>query len=130
VTWLQFVNEFHIWWIVVTFCVSALFVLYYGIAAPWYRTPFGRALITVDAGIAVVLFPGFAKYALHYNVYEGTWDTVLTMVALSSVTISIIYRIGVLFAVRRMDKWRKLSVQRTKERKAEREANPQSTDLL
>jgi hypothetical protein len=116
-SWQEFYLNWEQWWFPVTFIVSTLFVLYYGLTAPWYKTPFGRALITVDAGLMVATFPEFTNIVFHSHVYDNEYIALTIMAIASLVPVAICYRIITLWAVRNTEFWRKLreSVKRPKD---------------
>lgn len=109
-SWQEFYLHWEEWWFPVTFIVSALFVLYYGITAPWYRTPFGRALIAVDAGLMVSTFPEFVNIVFHSHVYDNEYVAWVIIVIASFVPVAIVYRIITLWAVRNKEFWKSLRI--------------------
>lgn len=112
-TWAQFVLDFYKWWDVVTFCVATVFVFYYGFAAPWYRSPFGRSLMVMDAGVAVATLPGFLLYIFNLHLMTNRSVGIAVMLASSAITLGISYRVWVLFVTRHSAFWKKLSATRT-----------------
>jgi hypothetical protein len=116
-------SEFYLhweeWWFPVTFIVSTLFVLYYGFAAPWYKTPFGRALITVDLGLAVSTFPGFLEIVFHSHIYDNDIIATIIIVIASFVPVAILYRIVTLWGVRNKSFWKNLRSGQSKDKTEE-----------
>lgn len=49
--------------VLAAFCSSLLFIVVYSIAAPWWKTAIGRALVLMDGGIALTLLPLVLKFA-------------------------------------------------------------------
>jgi hypothetical protein len=107
-SWQEFYLQWEQWWFPVTFVVSTLFVLYYGITAPWYKTPFGRALITVDAGLMVATFPEFVHIVFNSHVYDNEYVAWFIIGVASLVPVAIAYRIFTLWAVRNKKFWKSL----------------------
>lgn len=105
-TWDQFTILFDEWWATSTFIVALVFVLYYGLAAPWYKTPFGRALITIDLGLAVATFPTFMMFVFGDNISANRTLQWITIVIATTVPIAIAYRIVVLFNIRNRKFWK------------------------
>jgi hypothetical protein len=113
-TWLQFLVYFDEWWGTITFCVAAVFVLAYGLGSPWYRSPFGRSLITLDFGLAVALFPTFLDFVFHINLAQNKTMGVIVVGAACAVTLAISYRLLVLWRVRNEEFWKSLRNTRLK----------------
>lgn len=107
-TWDQFVIMFDNWWSTVTFSMAALFVLYYGLCAPWYRTPFGRALIAIDLGLAVATFPTALLFVFNRNLFDNRVFSWVLIVVASTVPIAIAYRIITMWLVRHSPRWLKI----------------------
>lgn len=108
-TWQEIYLNWEHWWFPITFIASTAFVLYYGIFAPWYKTPFGQALVTVDLGLAVSTFPGFVKFLFHSSIYDNIGVAVTIMVIASFVPVAIVYRIITLFNIRNRNFWKNFS---------------------
>jgi hypothetical protein len=107
-TWAQFVIAFYDWWGTLTFCVSTLFVLAYGLSSPWWKSPFGKALMVMDLGVAVATFPSFLYFVFDINIMQNRAAAVVVILASSAITIAIGYRVLILWAVRREEFWRNL----------------------
>lgn len=104
-TWDQFVVMFDEWWSSVTFVVAAIFVLYYGLAAPWYKTPFGQALIAIDLGLAVATFPTAMYFMFGLNIADNRVLQWVTIVVAAIVPLAIAYRTFTLWKIRNTKFW-------------------------
>lgn len=107
-TWAQFVASFYEWWGTLTFCVSTLFVLGYGLTSPWWKTPFGKSLIIMDLGVAVATFPSFLRFVFDVHLTNNKVAAAIIMLASATITVAIGYRVVILWAVRRSEFWRNL----------------------
>lgn len=104
-TWAQFTLYFGEYWSTITFCVSALFILYYGLAAPWYKLPFGRALMIVDAGLAVATLPTALNFLFNVNVFDNRVMAWVIIVMAGMIPFAIGYRIIALWRIRNTKFW-------------------------
>lgn len=105
-TWDHFLYTYEEWWTCITFTLAVLFVLYYGFAAPWYKTPFGRTLIAMDLGLAVATFPGAMQFMFGYNLYSSVPLVWVTIIIGLLIPVAILYRIITLWDVRHSLFWR------------------------
>lgn len=97
---------FDEWWATLTFCSAFVFILYYGIAAPWYKTPFGRALIAIDLGLALATFPTAYDFVLGGAIYENRTLQWITLILAPIVPLAIMYRIVTMWMVRNRPFWK------------------------
>lgn len=121
-TWLSFQLDYYHWITTILFVLSSIFVVYYGIFSPWYRTPFGRALLTVDAGISVALLPAFAHFALNFDLYDNMGMTIVEFCALTLVGVAIAYRIFTLWEAKHSPKWLNIKKLRDASKKQENQS--------
>lgn len=108
-TWDQFTLYFSEWWSSLTFIVSTLFVLYYGTCAPWWKTPFGRALIIIDLGLAVATFPAALMSWTGVDVSADRLTELVIIVVATPVPLAIAYRLCVMISVRHSKMWKQIS---------------------
>ena len=106
--WAQFVSTFYGWWGTITFCVSTLFVLGYGLTSPWWKSPFGKSLLVMDFGVAVATLPAFLYFVFNIDLMENKAAAVVAMTAAAAITIAIAYRVVILWSVKRRQFWRNL----------------------
>lgn len=118
-TWAQFVASFDEWWGIVTFCVAALFVIVYGIGSRGYRTPFGRSLLVMDAGVSIVTLPGFLFYVFNIDLNQNRTMAWFIVLAGSAITLAIIYRTFTLFRVNYSRFWKSFKSQPIQEQQPE-----------
>lgn len=104
-TWDHFTVVFDEYWASITFIVATIFVLYYGFAAPWYKTPFGQALIVVDLGLAVATFPTALEFLFGYDLSYNRILEAVTIVIASFVPLAIAYRTFTLWKIRNTKFW-------------------------
>lgn len=60
---------------------ATLFVLLYGASAPWYRSVFGRALMTGEVALAVLLDLALWAHWSHHTIPRWVVLTVYTLIA-------------------------------------------------
>ena len=105
-SWVEFELVFDQYWTIITFFSAALFVLYYGLTAPWYKTPFGRSLIVIDLGLAVATFPNMLYWLFGVKLYDNHILVVITVIIGVFVPLAILYRIATLWAIRNKSTWK------------------------
>lgn len=64
---------------------SALFVLGYGLFAPWYRSSFGRSRIMSELSLSVLLWLSLLAYWLHFLVPD--WASVLIFAGIAAASV-------------------------------------------
>src|ERR1700733_12345576 len=111
--WAQFVTTFYDWWGTLTFCVSTIFVLGYGLTAPWWKSPFGKSLMVMDFGVAIATCPSFLYFVFNINLMDNRAAAITVVVASSLITLAIAYRVALLWSVRRGEFWRNLRQRNT-----------------
>jgi len=107
-TWAQFVTTFYDWWGTLTFCVSTLFVLGYGLTSPWWKTPFGKSLLVLDLGVALATCPSFLYFVFGIHLMQNRGAAIVVLTASAFITVAIAYRVVILWTVRRGTFWRNL----------------------
>lgn len=108
-TWSQFVLDFNKWWSIVTFMSAVLFLSYYTLTAPWWKTPFGRALVAMDFGVGMAVTPGFLFYVFNINIMSDRGTAAVIMVGLTAVPTIIIYRLYTLWAMKHRKFWKNVA---------------------
>lgn len=83
--------------------VSAnLFVLLYAMAAPWWKTPFGRHLFLFMAAVALVFNSAVAN--IFFPDWEGRW--VLRAIVYPLMGVAMLWRVIILIDVQIVTPWR------------------------
>lgn len=108
----QFIMAFDKVWASATFIVATLFVLYYGLFCPWYRTPFGRSIIILDFAVAFACMPTAIWAMTGWDFESNVVLEWLTVVVAVQIPIAIGYRLCVLWGVRHKNFWKKLDAKR------------------
>jgi hypothetical protein len=71
---------------------TLVFILLYTWLAPWWRNPFGRMIVFLDAALFFALLPGMLHDDFAVHVTGGFWDW-LVVTAVGTIPVVIVYRI-------------------------------------
>jgi hypothetical protein len=74
------------------FFASLLFIAAYSVVAPWWRTQIGRALVVMDAGIAMTLLPLALRFVFGLTTLNSTFFAWFQIGALALVAGSTVWR--------------------------------------
>lgn len=78
--------------VLAAFVASVAFIVLYTALAPWWRTDIGRALVMLDAGVALTLGPSVAYRFLGFKVADTLGFSWYFLVTLTMVAGAIIWR--------------------------------------
>jgi hypothetical protein len=92
--------DFLDWGTVASEIASLIFLLGVTWIFPWYETMAGRAMVTLDAALAIALFPAFLHFifGLNTNTMFFVWYYGVSLWLVAIVTVS---RLGILYFVQR-----------------------------
>lgn len=97
----QFFAEASQWVVQAAFWCAIAFIAWYTICAPWWRSPVGRAIVALDAAIALTLLPSVAGLILgHRAVASGAYQW-LTLCALACVPVITCWRMVIVWRIQR-----------------------------
>lgn len=71
------------------FGASVAFVVLYSLLAPWWRSQVGRAMVSLDAALALTLLPSVLHYAVGLNLAHPffAWYDFASLLAVAGVTV-------------------------------------------
>jgi predicted lysophospholipase L1 biosynthesis ABC-type transport system permease subunit len=101
VTQAQFLAGATRWALVAAFAASVLFIVVYTAMAPWWRTQIGRALVTMDAGLALALGPSAAHFTFGLQITESVAFAWYFLASLSLVAGSTLWRTWIIYRAQR-----------------------------
>jgi hypothetical protein len=87
--------------VLVAFLASLAFVVVYSLMAPWWRSPIGRALIMLDASLALTLAPSVLHHLTGISIIASTGFAWYYLVTLTMVAASTIWRTWIIYRAQR-----------------------------
>lgn len=82
--------------IILAFLCSLAFVVGYTVRAPWWRYRVGRAMVSLDASVALTLLPGILRLVFNVDVDSGfyNWYRIISLFVVACVSVWRLYTIG------------------------------------
>jgi hypothetical protein len=90
----NFIKVFYDFWAPITLAMSVLFVVVYSILSPWWKSPFGRALVAMESAIGVATVPVLIR--VYFRSYNTSVTEPILLIALVVIPLIIAYRIVIL----------------------------------
>ena len=97
----QVLHDASEWVIQLAFWCSVAFPAWYSIWAPWWRYPVGRAIVALDAAIALATGPTTIGLIFGASVVASPFFTWLTVFAFGCIPVITVYRAVVVYQVQR-----------------------------
>ena len=104
-SWFTITNEVANYEVQTIFWLCVLFIMCYSLLAKWWRNPFGRALVVLDAALAIAILPSLLSRYFGLHIATTEWVAWIDISCFAIVPLAVASRIYLVIKVN-MDKIR------------------------